>query len=758
MPSLEKVSPALSALVSASSDNLKNARFRRAGHERAGQHDAMLRMAGAGIGFRAGELFLAQIDLRLIPELDPFVVERLVEVEAGGDRRRHAELELLEDLDDRVGLEWLLEHRQHVELVLDADVLDVIEHRGAAIAHQLHGAAKAVLAERDHRLDRVGGFERDVVEHEGGHAAFRSPAQRRAVGKFHGVDAGAVQHQRQKVPDAGFLVDHIAERGAARRQRRRLDDGGAVGGLGRRWGGRLGHEFELFGGGWKHGVRRRYWCAKLVNYGFPWARRTRPRAPAKSTEKHEEFGDPGWIRTSDPQLRRLVLYPAELRGRRATGLPAPRRHGKVRADLCAANVGGPRPAMSAIADLTCAELALGYRRGELSPVEVARDVLARIERHAAFNAFLPIEPEAVLAAASAIGSALAGGARRSARSTACRPRSRTISGPRACPPGAAPKPAMQRRRRADSPAVARLREQGAVILGKTSMPEHGWIGVCHSPLTGITRNPWNPEHTPGGSTGGGAVAALLGLGVLHLGTDGAGSLRIPAAFTGVFGMKPSFGRVPIYPALLLNVLSHQGPITRTVADAALMLSVIAQPGRARHGGLEYAGAGFHRRPGRRRARPCASRSRRGSVMSRRSIRRSRRRRARRRARWKSRAPSSRRPIRRSARALDLIRAMWWPVAAAIVDAVPEARRAEMDPGLLAIAERGRSVHGRRLSGRLYRARRAAQRHAGLPRALRPAADADHAGHRAQSRARHAGRPAISATTGSTGRPTPIRST
>ena len=102
---------------------------------------------------------------------------------------------------------------------------------------------------------------------------------------------------------------------------------------------------------------------------------------------------------------------------------------------------------------------------------------------------------------------------------------------------------------ADSPAVARLREQGAVILGKTCMPEHGWIGVCHSPLTGITRNPWNPEYTPGGSTGGGAVAALLGLGVLHLGTDGAGSLRIPAAFTGVFGMKPSFGRVPVYPAL-----------------------------------------------------------------------------------------------------------------------------------------------------------------------------------------------------------------
>jgi aspartyl-tRNA(Asn)/glutamyl-tRNA(Gln) amidotransferase subunit A len=129
---------------------------------------------------------------------------------------------------------------------------------------------------------------------------------------------------------------------------------------------------------------------------------------------------------------------------------------------------------------------------------------------------------------------------------------------------------------ADSPAVVRLREQGAVILGKTCMPEHGRIGVCHSPLTGITCNPWNLEHTPGASTGGGAVAALLGLGLLHLGTDGAGSLRITAAFAGVFSLKPSFGQVPVYPALMLNMLAHQGPIARTVAEAALMLSVIAQ--------------------------------------------------------------------------------------------------------------------------------------------------------------------------------------
>src|ERR1700688_5031639 len=232
--------------------------------------------------------------------------------------------------------------------------------------------------------------------------------------------------------------------------------------------------------------------------------------------------------------------------------------------------------MTDIADMTSADLALAYGRGALSPVEVARDCLARIDAAAELNAFLPIEPDTVLTAAAESerrwqrGAPLGAidGVPASIKDNIWVKRLPTRRGSKTSDA----KPAQ-----ADAPAVARLREQGAVILGKTCMPEHGWIGVCHSPLTGITRNPWNPAHTPGGSTGGGAGAALLGLGVLHLGTDGAGSLRIPAAFTGVFGMKPSFGRVPIYPALMLNVLSHQGPITRTVADAGLMLSVIAQP-------------------------------------------------------------------------------------------------------------------------------------------------------------------------------------
>lgn len=129
----------------------------------------------------------------------------------------------------------------------------------------------------------------------------------------------------------------------------------------------------------------------------------------------------------------------------------------------------------------------------------------------------------------------------------------------------------------DAPAVARLREAGAVILGKTTTPEFGWKALGDSPLTGITRNPWDPSRTSGGSSAGAAVAAAAGIGVLHLGSDGAGSIRTPSAFCGTFGLKPSFGRVPAYPASPLGLLSHHGPMARSVADAALMLTTISRP-------------------------------------------------------------------------------------------------------------------------------------------------------------------------------------
>ena len=132
----------------------------------------------------------------------------------------------------------------------------------------------------------------------------------------------------------------------------------------------------------------------------------------------------------------------------------------------------------------------------------------------------------------------------------------------------------------DSPLVARLREQGAVLLGKTTQPEFGWKGVGDSPLTGITRNPWNPAKTPGGSSAGAAVAAAMGMGALHAGGDGGGSIRIPASFTGIFGIKPPFGRVPNWPGRMPGSITHAGPMTRTVADAALMLTVMAGPDSA----------------------------------------------------------------------------------------------------------------------------------------------------------------------------------
>ena len=129
----------------------------------------------------------------------------------------------------------------------------------------------------------------------------------------------------------------------------------------------------------------------------------------------------------------------------------------------------------------------------------------------------------------------------------------------------------------DGPAVARLREVGAVILGKTTTPEFGWKAIGDSPLTGITRNPWNLARTPGGSSAGAAAACAAGIAPLHVGSDGAGSIRIPSAFTGIFGIKASFGRVPAYPPSPMGLLSNVGPMARNVRDAAALLNVLSLP-------------------------------------------------------------------------------------------------------------------------------------------------------------------------------------
>jgi aspartyl-tRNA(Asn)/glutamyl-tRNA(Gln) amidotransferase subunit A len=233
--------------------------------------------------------------------------------------------------------------------------------------------------------------------------------------------------------------------------------------------------------------------------------------------------------------------------------------------------------MTHIADLSAVELARHYRAGALSPVEVARDALQRAERfEPRVNAFVSRDEATTLAEAeAALGRWRAG----------------TPLGPLDGVPvtvkdniavrgwsnhrGSAvtPRDPMTE----DAPAVARLREAGAVFLGKTTMPEYGWKGVGDSPLSGITRNPWDTETGPGGSSAGAAVCAALNLGCVHLGTDGAGSVRIPASFTGVFGIKPTYGRVPAHPVSTMGFLAHLGPLTRSVEDAALALSVIGQP-------------------------------------------------------------------------------------------------------------------------------------------------------------------------------------
>ena len=126
----------------------------------------------------------------------------------------------------------------------------------------------------------------------------------------------------------------------------------------------------------------------------------------------------------------------------------------------------------------------------------------------------------------------------------------------------------------DAPSVARLRETGAVILGKTTTPEYSWKGVTDSRRHGVTGNPWDPTTTAGGSSGGSAAAVALGMGPWSVGTDGGGSVRIPAAFTGTVALKPTYGLIPLYPPSPFGTVAHAGPMTRSVRDTAALLDVI----------------------------------------------------------------------------------------------------------------------------------------------------------------------------------------
>ncbi len=231
-----------------------------------------------------------------------------------------------------------------------------------------------------------------------------------------------------------------------------------------------------------------------------------------------------------------------------------------------------------LCSLTAVELLGLYRRKKVSPVEATKAVLERIKRlNPVLNAFCVVdEKQAIQSATRSEKRWLKGepkglldGVPASIKDLLVTKGWPTLRGSRTVDP--------KQPWNDDAPAVARLREHGAVLFGKTTTPEFGWKGVTDSPLTGITRNPWNPKMTPGGSSGGAAAAVASGMGPLGVGTDGGGSIRIPCGFTGLFGIKPSFGRVPAWPLSPMGTVAHVGPMTRTVTDAALMLTVISEP-------------------------------------------------------------------------------------------------------------------------------------------------------------------------------------
>jgi aspartyl-tRNA(Asn)/glutamyl-tRNA(Gln) amidotransferase subunit A len=226
-------------------------------------------------------------------------------------------------------------------------------------------------------------------------------------------------------------------------------------------------------------------------------------------------------------------------------------------------------------DLSAMALLAGYRDGSLSPVQAVDAALARIEAlEPKLNAMYVVDRD---------------GARAAAKASEARWRKGAPTGPLdgvpitikdniqtkgvPTPIGAASADTSQVAT-VDAPPAARVQEAGAILLGKTTMPDFGMLGSGVSSLHGVTRNPWNLQRNTAGSSSGAGAAIAAGYGPLALGTDIGGSVRLPAAYCGIFALKPSLGRVPIHPPYAGRVT---GPMTRTVTDAALLMNVISQP-------------------------------------------------------------------------------------------------------------------------------------------------------------------------------------
>ena len=225
--------------------------------------------------------------------------------------------------------------------------------------------------------------------------------------------------------------------------------------------------------------------------------------------------------------------------------------------------------------LTAEDMLAAYARRQLTPVDVVQAITERVARlNPGLNAFAVMNPGALQAAFESAARWRSGRPLGILDGVPCtvkdlvdlagfptRRGSRTTSADPVAD---------------DAPMVLGLKAAGAVILGKTTTTEFGWKSPGDCPLHGITRNPWNPAHTTGGSSAGAGAAGAAGFGPLHIGTDAGGSVRIPAAWCGLVGLKPTYGRIPQWPAGAFASVAVAGPMTRTVRDAALMFSVMSR--------------------------------------------------------------------------------------------------------------------------------------------------------------------------------------
>jgi aspartyl-tRNA(Asn)/glutamyl-tRNA(Gln) amidotransferase subunit A len=340
---------------------------------------------------------------------------------------------------------------------------------------------------------------------------------------------------------------------------------------------------------------------------------------------------------------------------------------------------------------TAAELSTAFAARELSPVEVTEACLGRIEAlDAEINAFCLVDAEA---------------SRRQAEES----EQRWLKGDPLSPLDGVPvaikdlllTKGWPTRRGSltvdpkgpwtdDAPTVARLREAGAVLIGKTTTPEFGWKGSTDSPLTGVTRNPWNTAKTPGGSSGGSSAALAARFCPLALGTDGGGSIRIPASFSGVFGLKPSFGRVPAWPLSPFGTVAHVGPMSRSVLDCAMLLNVIARPDARDWHALTYEPTDYAAEidvP--MRGKKIAFSPRLGYA--------------------KKVMPDVETLVAAAAQRFEtmgahvdeidppggdpseIFRTLWWAGAGFLLGDLPEEKKAQLDPGLRQMAEEGRAI-------------------------------------------------------------------